>query len=58
MLTDKELKHCISLIRREVSFFNGWYVNDEVVDKSCADAAKKVERYIKKRRSHEHNASK
>lgn len=49
MPTDKELNHCMRLIRREVEFFNGWYVKDQTVDKACTVAAIKVARYLKRK---------
>lgn len=45
--TEKE--HVAKLIRREVSFFNGWWVEEETVQKACEKAAKKVLRYLRAR---------
>lgn len=45
------VKHVTKLIRREVSFFNGWAVSESNVDEACEKAATKVLRYLKGGRS-------
>lgn len=39
-------KHIAKLIRREVSYFNGWSVSEESVQAACDKATTKVLRYL------------
>lgn len=41
--------HIAKLIRREVSYFNGWSVSEESVDMACRTAALKILRYLARR---------
>lgn len=50
-ISPRAFKHITRLIRREVSYFNGWWVSDENVDKACEKAAQKVLRYLVSERS-------
>lgn len=45
------IKHCVKLIREEVSFFNGWWVSEKVESESCEKAAKKIFKYLDKKYS-------
>ncbi len=42
-------KHISKLIRNEVSYFNGWSVPEETMNKDCDVAAYKVYRYLETR---------
>jgi hypothetical protein len=39
-------KHIRKLIKEEVSFFNGWLVEDKRVDDACQRAAVRILRYL------------
>jgi len=46
--TDR-IEHAAKLISREVSFFNGWWVDEDTKQKACEDAARKVIKYMERR---------
>jgi hypothetical protein len=39
-------KHIAELIRREVSFFNGWAIPDSSARKACEKATEKILKYL------------
>jgi len=48
---EPDKKHMTKLIRREVSYFNGWSVSEERVTEACANAVESILRYLKRRKS-------
>ena len=46
--TDR-IEHAAKLISQEVSFFNGWWVDEDTKQKACEDAARKVIKYMERR---------
>lgn len=49
-LSERQLAHIAKLIRREVSYFNGWSVSEMQVQSACDKAARKILHYLKDRR--------
>jgi hypothetical protein len=45
-----KLGHLTKLIEQEVSFFNGWHASERNVAKACEKAAKKILRYLGRKR--------
>lgn len=56
--TTKERDHITRLIRKEVSFFNGWSVSEDRVESACFKAACKVEKYLAAKNRRELRAGK
>lgn len=48
----KELlvKHIAELIEGQVSYFNGWAVSDETMERDCRDAAEDILAYLKRKK--------
>lgn len=49
ILTAKEKAYVAKLIASEVSYFNGWEVSQDQLREDCLKAAKKVERYFRRK---------
>ena len=43
------VRHCADLIQKEVGYFNGWSVSQDAEREACEIAAKKVERYLRRK---------
>ena len=46
---DWMVRHCADLIQKEVGYFNGWSVSQDTEREACEIAAKKVERYLRRK---------
>jgi len=46
---ERMAKHINDMILREVSYFNGWSVSEEQMNKDCMRAASNVVKYVERR---------
>jgi len=52
-VSKKTVGHITNLIADEVGFFNGWQVSRETMLDACEKAAKRIERYLKRKHMRE-----
>ena len=50
MEQDKIIKHIAKLVKKEVAYFNGWYVSHETMEEDCKKAAENIFRYLQRGR--------
>jgi len=46
---DRLVRHCATIIQKEVGYFNGWSVSDDDEREACLKAAAKVKKYLDKK---------
>lgn len=57
-MSPRELQHIANIIQSEVGYFNGWEVSDEAEREACELAAKRIARYLRRKKKTDAGESK